>query len=218
MRLAERVQSILGASRGMMSKMPAARLTDNPIELFASWFNDASKARVCLPESMTLATCDSEGRPRARIVLLKRFDERGFVFFTNYTSPKANELEACPHAALVLHWNILQRQVRIEGSVDKLPRQTSADYFQTRPRGSRIGAWASKQSTVLESRDELLSRVQSRTKEFQNQEVPLPPFWGGYCLAPSRIEFWQGRKSRLHERVEFTRDQEGAWSARMLYP
>ena len=218
MRLADKVRAILGAGRGILTELPGARLDSDPFELFASWFSTAVRAGIYLPEAMTLASCDSENRPRARIVLLKRFDERGFVFFTNYASQKARELEANAHAALVLHWSVLQRQVRIEGSVTKLSQEESNKYFQTRPRGSRIGAWASRQSARLESRSQLLHRVEQHTGEFEGQEIPLPPFWGGYLLNPVRIEFWQGRKSRLHERVVFTRKNQEPWQAHMLYP
>lgn len=218
MRFGGRVRAIIGAGRGILSDLPGARLDSDPIELFASWFSAAVRAGIYLPEAMTLATCDSKNRPRARIVLLKRFDERGFVFYTNYSSHKAGELDANAHAALVLHWSTLQRQVRIEGSVTKLSQEASAEYFQTRPRGSRIGAWASRQSSQLESREQLINRVAEHTQEFDGREIPLPPFWGGYLVNPVRIEFWQGRKSRLHERVVFTRKGQEPWQAHMLYP
>lgn len=218
MRLSDRVRALLGAGRGLVTNLPAARLDDDPVELFASWFQTAMQARIYLPEAMTLATCDAEGRPRARIVLLKRFDERGFVFFTNYASHKAEELALNPRAALVLHWNVLERQIRIEGSVERLSSVESDEYFRTRPRGSRIGAWASRQSSQLSARQELLDRVEQTEQEFEDQVVPVPPFWGGYLLAPLRIEFWQGRRSRLHERVVFTRENQGAWQAQLLYP
>ena len=204
--------------RGILSELPAADPEDNPFILFESWFDEAVRTDIYLPEAMTLATCTENGRPRARIVLLKRFDQRGFVFFTNYTSHKARELTTNPYAALVLHWGILQRQIRIEGPVTKFPTEESAAYFRTRPRGSRIGAWASRQSASLKSRQELVDRVTRHTQEFANTDVPLPPFWGGYLLSPSCMEFWQGRKDRLHERVVFTREASGPWHAEMLYP
>ena len=207
-----------GAGHKIQSELPAASVDDDPIQLFASWFETAAQAGICLPEAMTLATCDSQGRPRARIVLLKRFDERGLVFFTNYTSEKARELADNPHAALLLHWHVLERQIRIEGRVDKLPREESDAYFQSRPRGSRIGAWASRQSAPLPDRQQLLDRAQRLEKEFEGKEVPLPPFWGGYLLVPRHMEFWQGRTSRLHERVVFSRKDRGFWQAEMLYP
>ena len=203
---------------GVYEDLPAAHIDDEPISLFGEWYRTAVEAGLYLPEAMTLATCTPDGKPRARIVLLKRFDQRGFVFFTNFDSCKGIELSAKPHAALLLHWHILQRQVRIEGRVEKLSDQDSFAYFRTRPRGSRIGAWASLQSQPLDSRQELERRVAQHTMEFENKEIPLPPFWGGFLVVPECIEFWQGRMDRLHERVVFARKNEDSWTARMLYP
>ncbi|MDE2731162.1 MAG: pyridoxamine 5'-phosphate oxidase [Bacteroidota bacterium] len=218
MALSDKERTGTGAAPTGVRDLPAARIDDDPIDLFAAWFNAACEAPICLPEAMTLATCDAKGRPRARIVLLKRFDERGFVFFTNYTSDKARELAHNPHAALTLHWHVLECQIRIEGRVAKLPRGQSDAYFQTRPRGSRIGAWASRQSAALPERRNLLDRVRRFENEFEGKDVPLPPFWGGYLLVPRRMEFWQERGSRLHERVVFTRDEQDPWQAERLYP
>jgi pyridoxamine 5'-phosphate oxidase len=151
------------------------------------------------------------------MVLLKSFDPNGFVFFTNYGSRKAAELDANPHAALLFHWTLLQRQVRIEGSVSKVSQEESYEYFSSRPRGSRIGAWASSQSTYLESRATLENRVREMEARFPGEEVPLPPFWGGYRLAPKSMEFWQGRVNRLHDRLRYDRE-DNRWSITRLYP
>ncbi len=166
---------------------------------------------------MTVATATPEGTPSARMMLLKGVDERGFVFFTNYESRKSAELLGNPRAALVFHWAVLQRQVRVEGTVEKLSEAESSAYFRTRPRGSRIGAWASKQSAELPSRAELERRVAEYDARFAGQDVPLPPFWGGFRLSPAVIEFWQGRINRLHDRVRYTRAATG-WTVARLYP
>jgi pyridoxamine 5'-phosphate oxidase len=166
---------------------------------------------------MTLATAAPDGAPSARMMLLKGVDSRGFVFFTNYESRKSNELLANPRAALVFHWPVLQRQVRVEGAVARLPQAESEAYFRTRARGSRIGAWASKQSAELSTRAELDERVREYEAKFAGEDVPLPPFWGGFRLAPAAIEFWQGRVNRLHDRIRYTRTADG-WSIARLYP
>jgi pyridoxamine 5'-phosphate oxidase len=166
---------------------------------------------------MTVATATPDGAPSARMMLLKDVDQRGFVFYTNYQSRKAGELLANPRAALVFHWPVLQRQVRVEGAVARLPQPESETYFRTRPRGSRIGAWASRQSTELATRAELDQRVREYEARFAGQDVPLPPFWGGFRLTPSAIEFWQGRVNRLHDRLRYTRVG-GGWAVTRLYP
>ncbi len=151
------------------------------------------------------------------MMLLKGFDARGFVFYTNYESRKAAELAQNARAAFLMYWNVLHRQVRVEGTVERLSEEESFDYFKTRPRGSRLGAWASAQSSILASREELERRFEDRDAEFEGQEVPLPPFWGGFRLRPDVIEFWQGRVNRLHDRIRFRRDRDG-WSVTRLYP
>jgi pyridoxamine 5'-phosphate oxidase len=166
---------------------------------------------------MTVATATPDGAPSARMMLLKGADPRGLVFFTNYESRKSNELLANPRAALVFHWPVLQRQVRVEGTVARLTQAESEAYFRTRPRGSRIGAWASQQSAELSTRAELDERVREYETKFAGEDVPLPPFWGGFRLAPAVIEFWQGRINRLHDRVRYTRT-DGGWSVQRLYP
>ncbi len=170
-----------------------------------------------MPEAMMLATSTSRGHPSARMVLLKQFDPRGFVFFTNFGSRKSKELEDNPRAALVLHWMPLERQVRIEGSARRLSAEESAVYFATRPRNSQIGAWASRQSTVLADKPALEARVRRISQRFAGQLVPVPPFWGGWRVAPARIEFWQGQANRLHDRLVFERTAD-SWQTHRLYP
>lgn len=211
------VRSVVTLGRGVTRGLPDADVGDDPIELFGRWFEDARDSGIMLPDAVALATADADGRPSGRMVLLKGFDERGFRFFTNYGSRKSRELEENPRAALTFHWAILERQVRIEGTVDRLPEEESAAYFQTRPRGSQIGAWASRQSQRLTSREALRAEAKETEERFTGSPVPLPSFWGGYRLVPERIEFWQGRANRLHDRVVFERD--GAdWRSGRLYP
>lgn len=189
----------------------------DPIELFHAWFDDAEAHGRPLPESVALATSTADGRPSVRVVLLKGVDARGFVFFTNYTSRKGQELAENPHAAMCFHWAELERQVRISGVVHKIGDEESYAYFSTRPRGSRVGAWASKQSQPLDERATLEARVAEAEDRFAGGDVPLPPFWGGYRIEPETIEFWQGRLDRLHDRLVFTRTDNG-WAIERLYP
>ncbi len=189
----------------------------DPIEFFKAWFDAAEDSGIVMPESVALATATSEGAPSVRMVLLKAVNEKGFVFFTNYGSRKANEIEANRRAALCFHWASLERQVRITGSVERITEAESYAYFSTRERGSRIGAWASKQSQPLLDRKELQRRVSETTSSFADQDIPLPPFWGGYRIRPEVIEFWQGKADRLHDRLVFTRKGHH-WSTERLYP
>ena len=224
-----------------LSGLRRADLDPNPVTQFRNWFEHAAsqrrggrvrkffislyKAVLMLAgtpppdvNAMTLATVDSEGRPSARVVLLKGVDERGFIFFTNYLGRKARELEQHPDAALVFYWVDLERQVCVSGSVTKLPEAESESYFRSRPRGSRIGAWASKQSSVVPNRESLEQSWAKYEMEFPGDDVPKPPNWGGYVLQPRRIEFWQGRPSRLHDRFEYLRQPDNTWTIQRLAP
>jgi pyridoxamine 5'-phosphate oxidase len=200
----------------------AAQLSENdvdrdPVMQFKNWFLDAVNAGLYEPNVMTLATADPFGKPSARIVLLKGFDENGFVFYTNYQSQKGQDLVGNPQAALVFFWAELQRQVRIEGVVSKVDAQTSADYFHSRPSGSQISALASPQSQVITDRSILEERVAELSTAYADKEIPRPEHWGGYVVEPTHIEFWQGRSSRLHDRIVYNL-HEGSWIINRLAP
>jgi pyridoxamine 5'-phosphate oxidase len=199
-----------------------ARLNDedvarDPIAQFARWFQEALNSGFTEPNAMTLATADAAGRPSARIVLLKDYDERGFTFFSNYDSRKGEELVANPHAALLFHWVELERQVRIEGRVERVAPAESDEYYRTRPLGARLGAWASPQSRVLARREELEARLAELGSRY-GEDPPRPPHWGGYRLAPDLLEFWQGRPNRLHDRVRYARQGSAIWRIERLAP
>lgn len=189
----------------------------DPIAQFKTWFNDALVAKLAYHDAMSLATVSAEGKPSGRIVLLRGVDDRGFVFYTNYNSRKSKELEANPHASLTFFWLGLERQVRIEGRVSRVSLEESDAYFKSRPRGSQIGALASSQSEVLVSRDELEVKFASVTAAYEGKEIPRPSNWGGYRVKPVRIEFWDNRANRLHDRIVFN-DREGGWKIDRLAP
>ena len=196
-----------------------AGVDPDPIRQFAAWYDEAVAAGVPEPEAMTLSTATPEGRPSARIVLLRGFDERGFCFFTNYESRKGRELAANPQAALTFHWAEPERQVRIEGRIEQTTPAESDAYFKSRPSTSRIGAWSSPQSQVIAGREpleQLFARF--RAEHPDDAAIPRPPHWGGYRLIPERIEFWQGRPSRLHDRLQFCREASGGWAIVRLAP
>lgn len=190
----------------------------DPILFFSRWFSEAEAAQITEVNAMTLATVDSRNFPHARIVLLKGLEEQGFVFFTNYDSNKGKEILAHPNAALVFFWKELERQVRIEGIIEKIPASESDAYFHSRPRGSRLGAYASPQSREISDRSILDINYARYEQEFSEVEMPRPEHWGGYRVVPSRIEFWQGRSSRMHDRILFTKQPDNTWSRSRLAP
>jgi pyridoxamine 5'-phosphate oxidase len=194
-------------------------LDADPVRQFQRWFADASAANVVQPEAMTLATVGPSGQPSARIVLLRDLDQRGFVFFTSYKGRKARELEHNPLAALVFFWEPLERQVRVEGKVERVSAEESEAYFAGRPRGSQLGAWASPQSEVLANREELKRRLEEIEAQYMKLvKVPRPPDWGGYRVVPTMMEFWQGQPSRLHDRIRYTLLPDGKWLMERLAP
>lgn len=190
---------------------------EDPVVFFSHWFKEAERAEITEINAMTLATAGKDGMPHARIVLLKGLDDRGFVFFTNYDSDKGKEIEESGHVALLFFWKELERQVRIEGAIEKVPVEESDLYFNSRPHGSRLGAWASPQSRPIPHRNILDLNYAHYENEFSGIETPRPPHWGGYIVIPHRMEFWQGRASRMHDRILFTRTDAG-WAKSRLAP
>ena len=193
-------------------------LAADPIEQFQKWFQQALDAGIIEPNAMVLATATKTGIPSTRVVLLKSVDQRGFTFFTNYESRKAQELAENPRASLTFPWVALERQVVVDGTVTKTSREEAAAYFSLRPRGSRLGAWVSTQSKVIPSRQLLEERLREVERKYPGEEIPLPPYWGGYLLAPQEIEFWQGRPNRLHDRLRYARQPNGSWRIERLSP
>lgn len=194
-----------------------ADLDADPAAQFRRWYGEA-EAAVDMPEAVALATADADGRPSVRMVLVKALDHRGFKFHTGHGSRKARELAATSRGALLFHWQPLGRQVRVEGAVERVPDAESEEYFRTRPRGGQIAAWASSQSEVIGSRDELEARVHEFEREFEGRDVPLPPHWGGYRFDPNVWEFWQHQDSRLHDRFRYSRQDGGGWTIERLAP
>ncbi len=192
-------------------------LHPDPLEQMNRWLRDAEAAKMKEPTAMVLATASPDGKPSARVVLLKSLDERGLVFYTNYESRKGKELQKNPSACLLFYWDVLLRQVRVEGTVSLVSKEESHEYFRTRPLMSQIGAWASRQSEVLASRNALETEVRRLEETFSGKDVPLPPFWGGYRLKPEEFEFWQGRENRLHDRLRYSR-RANRWIIERLSP
>jgi pyridoxamine 5'-phosphate oxidase len=197
------------------AKLSEKDVASNPMTQFGKWFKDAMEANLYEPNAMTLATAGTDRKPSARIVLLKGFDEKGFVFFTNYLSAKGKEIAKNPVVALIFYWGELERQVRVEGTVEKLSKER---YFQSRPKGSQIGAVVSQQSQILNNRGELEKQWDEMEKEYADKKVPKPAYWGGYVVKPTLIEFWQGRQSRLHDRIVFKKADKQAWKIVRLAP
>jgi len=193
-------------------------LADDPVIQFEEWFRYACETVPMDPNAVSLSTVDSQNKPSSRTVLLKYFDENGFVFFTNFESKKAEHIVANANVALLFFWSDAARQVKIQGTAEKIPASETLKYFVSRPRGSQIGAWVSAQSSVISSRSLLEAKFQEIKRKFKNKDVPLPSFWGGYRVVPEEIEFWQGRRNRLHDRFQYTRRQDGGWDIERLAP
>lgn len=194
-------------------------LSPSPYDQFKKWFDEAQQAEVIEPNAMTLATVSATNIPSARIVLLKEIAENGFLFYTNYTSEKAREIESNKNVALVFLWKEIERQVRITGTAEKISEEKSIQYFQSRPIKSQLGAWASNQSSIIDNREELESKMNDLLQKHKDQKVlSKPPHWGGYCVSPTTIEFWQGRRSRLHDRFRYTRLENNTWQIDRLSP
>jgi len=202
----------------MMEGLDENRIDTDPVKQFQLWFDEAIAAKLPMPDAMSLATVTPDCRPTSRMVLLKQVDGYGFVFFTNYESAKAKQLEISPYAALVFYWPQLERQVRVEGKVTKTSLEESVAYFKTRPRESQIGAWASPQSEVIPAREVLEQRARELAELYGDREIDCPENWGGFRLTPDRIEFWKGRVGRLHDRILYELQPDGSWTMKRLAP
>ena len=202
----------------MSQGLDLADLNDNPFKQFEHWFQQAGEANIQDANAFSIATCDPDQGPSVRTVLLKLFDEKGFIFFTNYNSSKSKQIQRYPHVAMLFPWLVLNRQVRIEGRCEKISSAASLKYFTTRPRGSQIGAWCSDQSEVIESRSFLEQKYREAAEKFKTGSIPLPSSWGGYRIVPKRFEFWQGRENRLHDRFQYIRTESNAWNIQRLAP
>lgn len=200
------------------AKLDEENTTSNPMEQYAKWFEDAVGAQVPDPKAMTVCTVDAHGVPSSRVVYSRGLTEEGIIFYTNYDSKKGADLKQNNNVSVTIYWTELERQMRFTGVAEKLPGAESDAYFASRPRESQIGAWASDQSSELKSRTELEEKVAHFTKKFEGKDVPRPPFWGGYIIKISVFEFWQGRASRLHDRIEYSKDKKGNWRKRRLSP
>ena len=194
------------------------RADDDPIEEFRRAFERARRTEPVEATAVSLATADASGRPACRVVLLKQVDERGFVFYTNYTSRKARDLEENPRAALCVYWESIEQQIRVEGRVERVSAEESDAYFASRSRASRLGAWASRQSEPLDSRARLVGRFMKYEAKYAGREIPRPEFWGGYRIVPERMELWWNQLHRLHDRLAYTRNEDGTWTKERLYP
>ncbi len=217
MTLFEKLRCLLTFGQGVALPLPPIGENADPLSLFQLWFDEANKSGILLPEAMSVSSVSQDGQPSCRMVLLKEFNQDGFIFYTNYASRKSHELNDNGKIALLFHWNVLQRQIRIEGCIEKVSAEQSAKYFHSRGRGSQIGAWASRQSSKIQTETELADNVDYYTKKFAGQEIPLPEFWGGWRVKPNYMEFWQGRASRLHDRVCFEKSASG-WVNFKLQP
>jgi len=217
MTLFEKWRCLLTFGQGVALPLPVIDNNAEPLSLFKLWFDEANKSGILLPEAMSVSSVSQDGQPSCRMVLLKEFNQDGFIFYTNYHSRKSQELTENDKIALLFHWNVLQRQIRIEGCVEKVSAEQSAKYFHSRDRGSQIGAWASRQSSKVQTDVELAENVAYYTKKFAGKAVPLPEFWGGWRVKPNYIEFWQGRANRLHDRVCFEQ-QNNQWQYFKLQP
>ena len=195
-----------------------SEVNTNPIIQFESWFKEAVEAQVLSPNAMVVSTASKDAVPTARVLLLRNFDEKGFVFYTNHNSKKGNQIDHNPHVALTFFWPELERQIRIEGTVDKQTDEESDEYFVVRPEGSKLGAWASQQSSVVESRAVMDAKFKEMQNHFRGKEIPRPAFWGGYLVKPTMFEFWQGRPNRFHDRIAYVQDENRNWEIERLSP